>query len=164
MKKNSEGFTIIELLVVVAIVGIMAALGVSALFRQRDVAVLREAQTQVGNALTRARALARRLNYDYQVTFVNSTQLKVEPSDPAAPVTLQEENFKLPAQTTMVFTSSKPTGLETTGVKYFAPFGRTDSKNFNIVINSVANGVSVGNTSISVIGVTGQVIKRGIEQ
>ena len=67
---RATGFTLIEALVVLAIVGLVAGLAYPSIERSRDALALRHARAQVGAAVTAARVAALRLNEPSALTAI----------------------------------------------------------------------------------------------
>lgn len=63
------GFTLLELLVVLAVLGVLLALATPSYLRWRDASLLRQAQTLVAAELDRARSEAKRTNSPRSVTW-----------------------------------------------------------------------------------------------
>jgi type IV pilus assembly protein PilA len=62
-----HGYTLLELLVVIAIIGIVAAIGFVNIQKSIRAQQLREVQVQFAQTIERARGLARRYGYTYEV-------------------------------------------------------------------------------------------------
>lgn len=73
---HRQGFTLVEMLIVVAIVGILAAIGVSGYISWRNSSMVREAQQTIAVALAKERTEAKRLNEARKLVF-GSTGLTV---------------------------------------------------------------------------------------
>jgi prepilin-type N-terminal cleavage/methylation domain-containing protein len=72
MKPSAKnGFTLLEMLVVIAIIGIIAAIGFVNYNKTIKVQRLREAQGQFAQAIERARTLSRRYSQDYRLGISN---------------------------------------------------------------------------------------------
>ena len=67
------GFTLLEMLIVIAILGIFLALGVSSLLNFRARLTLQQAQQVVVQELIRARSDARKLSVNQTVTWTDSS-------------------------------------------------------------------------------------------
>jgi prepilin-type N-terminal cleavage/methylation domain-containing protein len=69
--KTKNGFTLLEMLIVIAIIGIIAAIGFVNYNKTIKVQRLREAQGQFTQAIERARTLSRRYSQDYRLAISN---------------------------------------------------------------------------------------------
>jgi prepilin-type N-terminal cleavage/methylation domain-containing protein len=69
--RTKNGFTLLEMLIVIAIIGIIAAIGFVNYNKTIQVQRLREAQGQFTQAIERARTLSRRYSQDYRLGISN---------------------------------------------------------------------------------------------
>ena len=131
-----RGFTLLEVLLVIALVGILSAVGFTSLSGARQRAQLVEAQTLVTVELERSRASARRTERDALVQWtprsINGKALK--------------EGFTI---------STAPGSFS-----YTAPHGRTTLGEGLELELSDARGRTA---KVAVIGVTGKIIRRPLE-
>ena len=175
-----NGFTLLELLLVIAVIGVIAAVGFWALGSTRNAFRLREAQTQLTQTVDRARTLSRRFgrnylievrlpttganpkNYSYRISprrfvrdYVNGTT-----SYPEVPDT---DSNKPP-----VFEIELPKGIgfgalaNNTSVRIAGPFGRladVSTNKFCFVLLDSSTPISAG---VELLGVTGKVVSRGL--
>jgi prepilin-type N-terminal cleavage/methylation domain-containing protein len=65
--QRRDGFTLLQMLVVIAIIGIVAAVGFVNIQKSIRAQKLREVQLQFAQTLERARGLARRYGYTYEI-------------------------------------------------------------------------------------------------
>jgi prepilin-type N-terminal cleavage/methylation domain-containing protein len=158
-KKLAQGFTLLEIIVVVAVLGVLFAIGGFYSVRYRDISSLREAQLQLAKDFERARSYSKRYSYDYKITIdLSSNKYDIAPKGGA---TGYPEIHSKPVNN-VKFTSLLLNGSSSTAdVVYSAPLGRLDSKNVSIQIGFIS-GSSI-KTKIDLIGVTGLVITRGIQ-
>ena len=140
---KEEGFTLLELLIVMVVVGILAALGLSGYLNAQRNAQLSEASTQFATDLQRARSEAQRYNRDA------SLALNADGSSYTLTLDGQETTRQLPHDAQVEITAGRPT------VTYSAPYGEVDAPDRRFVI-STARTPNV--RSVRVIGVTGKVI------
>ena len=136
------GFTLLEILVVLAIIGILATIGFSALGRYTARTQFNDAQQVLVQALNRARDQARRTSQNQTVSWTgggSDYQIKVE----GVPVAL-------------------PNGVKITGVPsqtasfiYQAPYGRTTLTNTEFMLTGRYNIQA----AVRVFGVTGKVVR-----
>ncbi len=135
------GFTLIEILVVLAVVGILLAIGFSALTRYIARTQFNDAQQVLVQALNRARDQSRRTSQDQQVSWKGAApnfQLRIND----IPVTLPHD----------IKIKEVPSG---TGFKYKAPYGRVvaDDRHFTLL------GRFDLEAQVRVFGVTGKVVR-----
>jgi prepilin-type N-terminal cleavage/methylation domain-containing protein len=140
-----RGFTIIELLIVIAIIGIIASIGVNSLIRSRDVGLIREDQARLASLIDKAKSITRRYSYSVFCDS-SSTGLTCQTSNLAGVV---QPEFN---QTVTLLNSR----LTNAPVSFFfqAPFGRISSLvSFTLESNAFT-------TNLDLIGVTGLVQRR----
>ena len=140
-RKNQGGFTLLELLFVLVIVGILASLGFSTFLRAQRNAQLGEATVQFATDLQRARSAAQRHNQNASVALGETSYT----------LTLDDETSerRLPhgAQVRIERGSAN--------VTYTAPYGEVGALNKRFVITSRRTERV---RYVKVIGVTGKVI------
>ena len=133
---NRKGFSLLELLLVLAVVGILAALGFSSLINAQRRAQLQEAQTLVVAELQRARSSAQRENTSQTVAW-----------------TADAVNGRR-------FGSGITLVTEPGSVTYSAPYGEVEREGGLVLELVDAQGRSA---EVAVIGVTGKVYRRNVE-
>lgn len=159
--KNS-GLTLIEILVVIAILGIILVFAAPTWLREQQVQQLRAAQAQVSTIFERAQSLSRRYSYNYRIS-INPTNKTVEyfavNSTNVRQTAYPSELQRLQSNISFIGMSS------VTEFNYQAPYGRAPagaaSQSFQIGFGAGANDLK---TRVDIIGVTGMVVQRGITQ
>ena len=133
---NRSGFSLIELLLVLAVVGILATLGFTSLLSAQQRARLQEAQTLITSELERARSSAQRLNTSQTVAW---TAEGINGKRFGNGITL----------------TSPPDSFV-----YTAPYGETTLEDgLELELEDGRGRVA----KVAVIGVTGKVYRRSIE-
>jgi prepilin-type N-terminal cleavage/methylation domain-containing protein len=154
-----QGFSILEILISVSIIGVLAALGFSTFLGFRQTTEIQEAQTQFAQDLERVRQLARR----YSVTYVMKTPSTTEYQAYALKADKTEDTTipglalkKLPNNA--VFEIKPAVGSEP---QYVGPFGRLDSA-ATATCYSIKIAASGRFAEIHLLGVTGRVTPRAV--
>ena len=142
-KGYREGFTLLELLLVLAIIGILAALGFSNFMSAQREAQLQEATAQFATDLQRARSTAQRYNQNASVRLGNI------PSTYTLSVNGVDTVRQLPHGARVVAEGSVAV------VSYTAPYGEINATSRRFVISSTR---TPDVRYIKVIGVTGKVL------
>lgn len=144
--KRSKGFTMIEILVVIAIIGILASIFGWNMINSYRRAQLSEAQATVATELTRARSQSQRSSTDQTVTWTAST---INIGTKAVPV----PNGTLIAN-----------AVPASAYKYTAPYGE-----FTVptgadpgLILELVDATGRYHTAVIAMGVTGKVVRRGV--
>ena len=146
---KQDGFTLLELIIVIAIIGILSGIFGWNLIRNIRTAELREAANQVATDLRRSRSQAQRSSSNVVLVLPNSagdTKYKVD-------ATWQD----LPNGVLMLCKTTCGSGT-TTNVTYQAPYGElgAGATGSAYTLKSPMNGVS--DLEIRIVGVTGKVI------
>ncbi|WP_034360723.1 pilus assembly FimT family protein [Deinococcus phoenicis] len=147
MRRAQTGFTLLEVLVVLAIVGILMGIFGWGLVRSIRTAELREAATQVATDFRRARSQAQRGSADTSLILPTSTA--------SAAYTASGVAKTLPSNVTMVCKTNCGSGATTT-ITYQAPYGELGATGSVFTIKSPTNGI--GDLEVRIVGVTGKVI------
>lgn len=140
-----KGFTIVELLIVLAILGIIVALGIGSFLRGIRVAQLQEDQSRIAALVTQARNVSRR--YSFNVTCTSAV----------TGLTCQALNSSGTVQTilnqtvTLVYAKLTNPSLSFT---FQAPFGRLSE------VASLTLQTSAFSADLDIIGVTGIIQQR----
>ncbi|QFP75666.1 Tfp pilus assembly protein FimT/FimU [Deinococcus sp. AJ005] len=145
-----SGFTLIEVLVVIAIIGILGGIFGSSLIRSIRTAELREAANQVASDFQRARSLAQRGSTNVTITTSKGTASGSYSVDGQARTL--PNNIKLVCKTNC----GAGTAAATT---YQAPYGELTNLGSVFTVQSPAGGVAA--LEIRIVGVTGKVILTG---
>ena len=138
----TRGFTLLELLLVLTIVGILASLGLSTFVNAQRAAQLQEATVQFATDLQRARSAAQRYNQNASIKLGDT------PSTYTLSVDGVETVKQLPHGARVEAEGSSRT------VSYSAPYGEVNAISKRFVITSRTPDVRY----VKVIGVTGKVI------
>ena len=134
--RTRSGFSLIELLIVIAIIGILSAIGTPTLLNAQRRARLGEAQTLVISELERARSSSRRFNTAQTVTWT-STSINGKTFGTGITLTNAAGNFA-----------------------YKAPFGEVTLTDGLTLELTDGRGRRAG---VGVIGVTGKVYRRELQ-
>jgi type IV pilus assembly protein PilA len=153
MKKASSGFSLLEMLVVIGILGIVLALGVVG-FGDRTRAAVREGQADFAQTLEKVRTLVRRYNYDYYLDLgVTGSSYKFVAKDQSG--TTMTEIPTVQGDMPSGITIKQITNNNLLGrAMYQAPFARTSAPSFCFSIQSSNNLQG----EVTIVGVTGKVI------
>ncbi|MEY4529320.1 MAG: hypothetical protein RLZZ156_41 [Deinococcota bacterium] len=162
-KRLNQGFTLLELLVVICVLGIILAFGIGGILREQRVQQLRQVQTQLATDIERARSLARRYSYDYRGTMTISTGVYVfEPINFAGTVVTGVPTVSGKLTAPIKIMSTTPSATTSLVFGYTGPFGRLSGA--PSVSIQIGFGTGQLKTAVDMIGVTGQVIRRGISE
>ncbi|MDV6374596.1 pilus assembly FimT family protein [Deinococcus arenicola] len=146
VRGRTAGLTLIEILIVVAIIGILAGIFGISLIRSIRTAELREAAVQVSTDFQRARSLSQRGSANVVITV---------PKTAATTYTVNGQLRTLPNSVTMVCKTSCA-GTSTVAVAYQAPYGELSAVGNVFTISSPVAGIAP--FELRVMGVTGKII------
>lgn len=149
MRAGAEGFTLLEILVVLAIIGILAGIFGWNLIRSIRSAELREATAQVATDLRRARSQAQRGSANMQVKWSQNSDGE------ATAYSVNGSSRALPHNVRFTCSSGCSAGAGNKSFTYMAPYGEMDATGTVLKFTSPANVLPL---EIRVVGVTGKVI------
>lgn len=146
-----KGFTLIEMLVVIAIIGILSGIFGWNLLRSIRSAELREATTNFASDLRRARSQAQRGSADMVVALPSGT----------AEVTQYTVSGKtIPVANRVKMICKSGCSATEKSLTYQAPFGELDRPQ-GYVFEFISPMSDLNRTQVKVVGVTGKVIIAG---
>jgi type II secretory pathway pseudopilin PulG len=163
MQTRIQGFTILELLGVMLIVGLLTALGFSSVNSGKSGRELREGQSSFAQALERSRTLVKRYNYNYLLTIAADKKSFVLSARNAAGAVVTNSapdiSGTLPASVTLELPAGSVADL--TKALFRAPFSgiQTGGAPICFLLKSTTSGLQ---TAIDLVGVTGKVVTRAI--
>jgi type IV pilus assembly protein PilA len=173
--KRQPGFTLLELLIVIAMIGVLAAIGFNAMAQFRASQRLRETQLQFSQTVERARAVSRRYSL-----FVRVTVTPPSTANPNAPYKYEmaayslNRNYATGTDTYVKQTDPAPIEVTlpdemritnittTTNLVLMGPFGRLNSAPRHSYCFQ-RRGDNNLLARVDVLGVTGKVVARGIQ-
>jgi type IV pilus assembly protein PilA len=173
MSKTTSGFTLLELLLVMAVIGILAAIGLMNFQAFRRSMALREAQLQVATSIERARGTSRRYSYYIQFKAELNVAGEYQFSNTAQSYVRDYENKTVtyPTVTSPApITAALPQNIQISNVttnnpvefRMAGPFGRLQTAaRITLCLKHTADPNLLAR--IDVLGVTGKVVTRGIQ-
>ena len=150
MRGQTSGLTLIEILVVIAIIGILAAIFGSSLIRSIRTAELREAANQVASDFQRARSLSQRGSANVTVTTPRGTA--------SGSYSVAGQARTLPNNVKLMCKTNCGAGAAA-ATTYLAPYGELTDAGSVFTIQSPVGGIAA--LEIRIVGVTGKVILTG---
>lgn len=147
--RPAKGFSVIELLIVMLIMGIMAGVGYASLRGMLENSKLDSAKAQVANSLSWARSYAQTKNFSASWIKINDTTYKLKLRDKIKIYTLPKG---------IKFDKTLKNG---TTITYRAPYGEVNINGSNVKPIKIILKSERGKTAeIHVLGVSGKVIKQ----
>lgn len=151
--QHGAGFTLVEMLIAVAVIGILATIGYSSVLRLNAKYRLSDAQQTMTQAFNSARSETRRLSLNRQVSWDSgsgNTKLVIRDETGAE---LKTANLQ--------YGVTFGTGGATTRVIYYAPYSRATAEgaagtDFDLTLTEPKYGFTA---IVRVVGVTGKVIR-----
>ncbi len=143
VKGSSQGFTLIELIVVIAIIGILAAIfapsAISTYYEQK----LRSAQRELESALRLAQSSSKRYGETWGVTIDATTPLTMRVAPVNAGAVDMSDCTRKPCQTILLDSSVRViSNTFAGGIARFNGYGEiSDAVNRNITLGSSLNGL-----------------------
>lgn len=142
---NRKGFSLIELLLVIAIIGIISAVVAPTFIRARDRARVSEVASQLVADLERARSSSRRSNKDAAVAWTNGSGYTLTSNG-------QTFTRTFPSGVTVTMPNASP-------ITYKAPLGeRTAVDPLEFTVGRT--GKTDVSETVAVLGVTGKVYRK----
>lgn len=148
MSRLSQGFTLLELLIIMAIIAVIAGVFGLGITRSIRSAELREAATQVATDFRRARSQAQRQSKDFILILPNATG--------GTTYRVDTENKTLPNGIRLSCTTS--CSSTSVNVTYQAPYGELGSGATGNVFTLTSPTSGITPYEIRIVGVTGKVI------
>ena len=140
--------TLVELIVVLALLAIFLGIGIGALQRLRYQYEVRQAQQTMVQELNRARSTARRLSQDQKITLQSDPgSIKIEGSGGERVVPLSSSEA----------VTVRPNRGRTMEFTYFAPYSRVGATDLEYILEGRGNT----RVAVRVFGVTGKVAAIG---
>ena len=160
--RRRHGITLLELLVVIAAIGVLSAIGFVNFTRYREINQVRLALTQVTQNLERARTYSRRYNQTYRFQIAaDNVSFAIEPWDSVNSIVLTGTTAppsiegKLPENA--LFDPSR----SDSGMFYTAPFGQRTAGSLCFPI-ALTQSMSKPRGAFAVIGVMGKIYTRAM--
>jgi len=158
---RQRGFTLLEILGILLVITVLAAIGINNFLSYQRSLTLRQAATQVATDLNRIRTEARRTSQNW-ILWVN-------PSSPTTYVYGPQSNT--PSATDSGITAgqarsaSLPTGLQlqisgNNWVRFTAPYGVNASASSQVATVSRISAPTTQKINVNIVGVIGKVVVR----
>jgi prepilin-type N-terminal cleavage/methylation domain-containing protein len=163
MRLRQQGFTLIEALVVIAILGIITALAAGSVTAGRDQRAVKEGQTTFAQSIERVRSLVRRFGYNYKLTIAadNKSYSFTAQTLSGTAVTNSAPDIKGVMPSTTKLQLGTGSTFDITKPIYLAPFSRLGTGTIPICFEILSTSSSL-KTAIDLVGVTGKVVTRAI--
>lgn len=159
---NSQGFSLIEALIVLAIVGILATVTIGSYARWRASSTVLDAAQQFAQAVATTRTGAKRANTCWQIRLsaplssATSYEVRRFPHHACTGTPAQEQIYALPPGTMIRLTGVTSTG--TNNVNFIPPYATTDPAPNTYVVQWRANP-SIQRT-VRVTSILGKVVVK----
>lgn len=145
VQRRQSGFTLIEILVVIAIVGILMSLGIVNYIRNVQAAEVRDAAALITSQLRQARAQAQKDSVDMKMSWNAAGQYGLAPASGTATLRDLPKGVRLRCKTT----------CEGSSVTFGAPFGELRSAT-GTVFEIVSPHAGIRSYEVRLVGVTGK--------
>jgi prepilin-type N-terminal cleavage/methylation domain-containing protein len=161
MKTRNQGFTILELLVMIVIIGIVTALAFGAVNAGKATRELREGQTMFSQALERSRTLVKRHNYGYLLTIAADKKSFVLSARNVVGVAVANSAPDISGTLPTSVTLEVPTGstFDSSKALFRAPFARIQTGGAPLCFLLKHTTANL-QTAVDLVGVTGKVVTR----
>ena len=158
MRHGQAGYTFIELLIVIAILAVLFAVGINTYREARRRAEVREGLAMLSATLQEARSLAQRFNVTTRVRFTDPRTFVLEAKDRRGN-THRNYHRELPVYLELHYSKDGSSWRSTPSldeVTYTAPFGETSASSTLFRVRHVRNRRIAA--CLRIIGVTGKVV------
>ncbi len=142
------GFTLLELLMAIAVIGILAGIFGMSLIRSIRTAELREAANQVAIDFQRARSQAQRNSKDVVILVPRGTA--------GSTYTVGSQTVTLANRVTLLCKTNCGSSGATVATTYQSPYGELGATGSVFIVQSPVSGIPA--LEIRIVGVTGKVI------
>ena len=150
-----SGFTLLEMLIVLAVLGILFAVGLTTFAQQSRQTLIRQAAVQIQADLEQLRSSSIRYNRDFEFRWANASLngYSIDVNDPVTAGAVINRNRVLPDGIEIDIAGSTPT---TVSISYSSPLAVVTAAPPVFRVR-IANSTSTNPLFIKIIGVTGRV-------